>query len=379
MSFSIGIVGLPNVGKSTLFKALTKQSVDISNYPFCTIDPNVGVVAVPDKRLDKIAQVINPQKITPTVIEFVDIAGLVKNAHQGEGLGNQFLAHIREVQVVRDFTNEKITHTEEGIDPQRDIEIINLELIMKDLETVNKRLEKTQKQARSGDKKIAQELATLEEIKKILEQGKLINSEQVRKQVRSPTPNLLGVGLLKELSKELGLITAKPMIYVFNISGGPSTRSDFVGARSGNIRSAEPLLPEQASEASALKAICLELKLELELSELSKEEQRELELPPSQLDQLIKSCYQALDLITFYTIKGGQETRAWTLKNNSKVTQAGGVVHTDFEEKFIRAEVINWQKLIKTGNWQIAREKGLLRTEGKKYIVQNGDVIEFKI
>ena len=344
MSFSIGIVGLPNVGKSTLFKALTKQSVDISNYPFCTIDPNIGIVAVPDKRLEKIAQVIKPQKVTPTVIEFADIAGLVKNAHQGEGLGNQFLARIREVdaicQVVRDFSNEKVSHIEGQVEPQRDIEIVNTELIMKDLETVNKRLEKTKKQARTSDKKMIQELETLNQIKKLLEQEKLILQYQ--------TDNM------KPIIKELQLLTAKPMIYVFNISGDPSI-------------------------TSASKAIYLDLKSEAELSELTPEEAQELELTPSQLEQLIKTCYQALDLITFYTITGGQETRAWTLKTNSKAPQAGGVVHSDFEEKFIRAEIINWQKLIEIGNWQIAREKGQLRTEGKEYPIKDGDVIEFKI
>ena len=336
MSFSIGIIGLPNVGKSTLFKALTKQSVDISNYPFCTIDPNVGVVAVPDERLKKIAKIIKPKKITPTVIEFVDIAGLVKNAHQGEGLGNQFLAHIREVdaicQVVRVFINEKIAHVEGQPDPQRDIEIVNTELIMKDLETIDKHLKKVRKQAKSDELETF-ELETLNKIKETLEQGKLPADQ----------PSL----------KELCLLTAKPIIYVFNVSG-----SDEKGPTSG---------------------ISLDLRLESELTELSEEEQKELELLPSQLDQLIKACYQTLDLITFYTITGGQETRAWTLKNGLKVPQAGKVVHSDFEEKFIRAEVINWQKLVEAGTWSIAREKGILRTEGKEYIVEDGDVIEFKI
>lgn len=339
MSFSIGIIGLPNVGKSTLFKALTKQTVDISNYPFCTIDPNVGLVAVPDQHLKAIAQVIKPKKITPTIIEFVDIAGLVKNAHQGEGLGNQFLAQIREVnaicQIVRVFTNEKIAHTEGHPEPQRDIEIVNTELIMKDLETVNKRLEKTKKQARTGDKKIVQELEELNEIKNKLEAGQLI------------------YGLNLAQVKELQLLTAKPVIYVFNVSGTDS------GIRESHLY--------------------LDLKSEAELSELTLVEAQELELASSQLDQLIKAAYQALDLITFYTITGGQETRAWTLKNGSKVPQAGGVVHSDFEEKFIRAEVINWQKLIEAGSWSIARQKGLLQTKGKEYLVQDGDIIEFKI
>jgi hypothetical protein len=365
MSFSIGIIGLPNVGKSTLFKALTKQSVDISNYPFCTIDPNVGVVAVPDERLEAIAQVVQPEKITPTVIEFVDIAGLVKNAHQGEGLGNQFLARIREVDalchIVRAFANEKIAHVEGQINPQRDIEIINTELIMKDLETVNKRLEKTKKQARSGDKKLAQELEVLNKIKKILEQGKLIISEQ-------RTINN------EQLIKELGLLTAKPMIYVLNSTGHSEQSEESRGKNSQSTESFVASVPQDDNPS-----LSLDLKSEAELSELTPEEIQELELLPSQLDQLIKTCYQALNLITFYTITGGQEARAWTLKNGSKAPQAGGVVHSDFEEKFIRAEVINWQKLIEAGSWQTAREKGLLRTEGKEYLVQDGDVIEFKI
>lgn len=345
MSFSVGIVGLPNVGKSTLFKALTKQSVDISNYPFCTIDPNVGVVAVPDKRLDEIAKIIKPKKITPTVIEFVDIAGLVKGAHQGEGLGNQFLSHIRQVdaicQVVRNFINEKITHVEGKIDPQRDIEIVNTELIMKDLETISKRLEKTKKQARSDDKKQVQELETLNQIRQILEQGKLIKDQKE-------------ILVSQKFIQELGFLTAKPIIYLFNTVGDK--------------------LPKPNSHA-----ISLDLKTESDISELSSEEVEEIGFASSKIDQLIKASYQALNLITFYTITGGQETRAWTLKKGSRAPQAGGVVHSDFEDNFIKAEVINWQKLVDSKTWQIAREKGFIRTEGKEYLVSDGDVIEFKI
>ena len=307
MSFSVGIVGLPNVGKSTLFKALTKIKVDIADYPFTTINPNIGVVAVPDERLEKIAEVIKPEKVTPTIIEFVDIAGLVKGAHKGEGLGNQFLAQIRNCDAIV----EVIDCFRKNINPEGDMETIKIELEMKDLE---------------------------------IEERKLSSSPFAK---------------ARESKEKENLLSKKPIVYVYNIKGDVSRT--FLDTSMTRTR------------------IVLEinLKMEEEISELSPAERKELGLE-SQLDQLILTCYNILDLITFYTITGGKETRAWTLPKNSKAPQAGAKVHSDFAE-FIRAEVIPWQKLITAGSWQKAREKGWLQTVGKDYIIQDGDVIEFKI
>lgn len=348
MSFSIGIIGLPNVGKSTLFKALTQQEVDISNYPFCTIDPNVGIVQVPDERLQKIAEIIKPPKITPTIIEFVDIAGLVKGAHKGEGLGNQFLAHIREVDailhIIRGFADKNIKHVEDSIDPNRDIEIINTELIMKDLETIDKHIEKVRKEAKSNKKSI-QELQITEKINKELNRGNLISNINLSQQEK---------GVIQNLS----LLTIKPAIHLLNVR----ENTDYL-----NILKTLPgnTLP-------------IDLKIEMEYSELSSEELKELNLK-SRLDVLIKTCYKILNLITFYTIKGGEETRAWTVREGAKAPEAGGTVHTDFEEKFIKAEVINYSNLLENGSWGNARSRGQVRTEGKEYVVKDGDIIEFKI
>lgn len=298
MSFSVGIVGLPNVGKSTLFKALTKRQVDIADYPFTTISPNVGVVAVPDERLEKIAEIIKPQKVTPTVIEFVDIAGLVKGAHKGEGLGNQFLAQIRNCdaicQVVKCFGDNPT--------PQEDIETIRIELELKDIESKEKE----------------------------------------------------------------NLLSKKPVVYIYNI-GSPHP-----SAKGGS----DPFL--LILKAEKLNELKIDLKMEAEISELSDKEKSELGLH-SELDRLIKLCYDILDLITFYTIAGGKEARAWTLKRGSTAPEAGGKVHSDFQEKFIRAEVIEWQKLIEAGSWNQARQNGWIQTVGKDYVVKDGDVIEFKI
>ncbi|MFZ5559420.1 MAG: redox-regulated ATPase YchF [Patescibacteria group bacterium] len=350
MSFSVGIIGLPNVGKSTLFKALTQQEVDISNYPFCTIDPNVGVVQVPDERLEKIAEIVKPRKVTPTIIEFVDIAGLVKGAHKGEGLGNQFLAHIREVSaivhIVRSFEAIDVKHIEDTLDVQRDTGIVNTELMMKDSETIEKHWEKLSSEAKNlSNKEAKKELEVLTKIKKSLNEGKMISQINLGQKE-------------KDLINHLNFLTIKPTIYLINSRG---TDKELEMLKS---------LPENT--------IPLDLKLELELSELSSEELEELKLT-SRIGVLIKTCYKILDLITFYTIKGGEETRAWTTKQGATAPQCGGVVHTDFENKFIKAEVINYKELVECGSWHNARAKGLIRTEGKNYIVKDGDILEFKI
>ena len=335
----MGIVGLPNAGKSTLFKALTKNPVAIADYPFTTIHPNVGVVAVPDERLNKIAKAVETEKITPTIIEFVDIAGLVKGAHKGEGLGNQFLAQIRNcdaiLEIVRIFPAENIEHVEKEINPERDINIIKNEIIMKDLETVEKALEKKEEK---------QKKEVLEKAKEQLLQEKLISEIKLTEEE------------IFQL-KDLQLLTAKSTLFLFN---GPQSKSEE--------------LPEYLKD----RGITADLKLEEEASELSEPEKRELKMN-SRLDQVIIACYNILDLITFYTITGGKEARAWTLKKDSTAPRAGGIVHSDFEEKFIRAEIIPWLKLFESGSWSKAREKGWLKTVGKDYLVQDGDVIEFKI
>ena len=356
MGFSVGIVGLPNVGKSTLFKALTKKEIDISNYPFCTIDPNVGIVKVPDERLEKLAKFSESKKIISTAIEFVDIAGLVKDAHKGEGLGNKFLANIREVEMivhlVRGFEDGKITHINNKINPQDDSEIINLELILADIETVNKRLVKVEKEVRSGDKEAILFKSVLEKYKSALENEKMANSVELDENE-------------KKVFKGFQLLTAKPILYVVNVNEDQEINKN-------------EILPEINNK------LFLPIKFELDLSELSKEEADEFRKETSLnknifgLDELIIKCYDLLNLMTFLTT-GKDETRAWTVKKNSTAPQAGNAIHGDFEEKFIKASVINWQELLNSGSWHNAIEKGALRTEGKEYIVQDGDVIEFKI
>lgn len=356
MGFSVGIVGLPNVGKSTLFKTLTKKEIDISNYPFCTIDPNVGIVKVPDERLEKLARFSDSAKIIPTAIEFVDIAGLVKNAHKGEGLGNKFLSNIREVDmiahIVRGFENGKITHVHNKVDPQDDMETINTELILADLEAIEKRIAKIEKEARAGKKEAVFLKTILDRYKEALENEQMASAVELDEQE-------------KEAIKDLQLLTNKPVLYVINI--GENQKID-----------REKFLPEIKNK------IFLPIQFELELSELSSDEAKDFrentDLDPeaASLEELTIKCYELLGLITFLTT-GTDETRAWTIKKNSTAPQAGRAIHSDFEEKFIRASVINWQKLLEAGSWANATEKGMLRTEGKNYIVQDGDVIEFKI
>ena len=337
MKLSIGIVGLPNVGKSTLFKILTKQEVNIANYPFATIDPNVGVVAVPDERLEKLAKLSDSKKIVPAIVEFYDIAGLVKGANKGEGLGNQFLSHIREVnaivEVVRVFENNEIIHVEEKIDPLRDLEIINTELILKDLETVEKRLSKLEGEARSGDKQKIKDLEVIKKIKDGLDKNILVINLR-----ESPPADMQDI-LSQPILKELNLLTSKPQIYLLN--GNESDVSD-----------------ELRNKIKSLNADYLVVNL----------------TSSDNINKLIKKAYEILGLISFFTT-GEDETRAWTVKIGSKAPEAAGAIHSDFEKKFIRAEVINWQKLLEAGAWNSAKQKGWLRLEGKEYDVQDGDVI----
>ncbi len=369
MSLSIGIVGLPNVGKSTLFNALTKKQAEASNYPFCTIDPNVGVVEVPDERLAKLAAVSLPKKIIPTVIEFTDIAGLVKGAHKGEGLGNKFLSHIRECdaicEVVREFENTDIVHVDGRIDPEGDRETINLELIFADLSTVEKRLAKVSKEAKSGGKEMIKLKGLLEKLKSELENGQAIRGLELDEDEKNEV-------------KKLNLLTVKPIIYVLNSNADNNAPSD-IG--DGEINA--PLIKGVGGIKNwDGKVIKINAKLEEEIAGLPDEEQaeyiEELGLNESGLNKLIKTSYSLLGLITFFTT-GPDETRAWTTKNGAKAPVAAGVIHTDFEKGFIRAEVINWEKFIKSGSEAKAKEKGLIRTEGKEYIMQDGDVCNFLV
>jgi len=345
MSFSVGIIGLPNAGKSTLFKALTKKNVDIAAYPFTTIHPNVGIVVIPDERLKKIASVVQPEKTTETFIEFIDIAGLVKGAHKGEGLGNQFLSHIRNcdaiLEVVRAFLDSNVEHVAGEIEPKKDIEIVKTELLMKDLETLESLLSKS---FIKKDKKIAKKFELLKRIKESVSQGKLISENDLTDEE-------------KEEIKEYQLLTAKPKIYLLNINNQPE---------------------KDKNTGSTRANLVMNLKDEKDISELSEPEIKELEMQ-TQIDQLIQVCYNVLDLITFFTVTGEKETKAWTLKRDLSAIDAAEKVHSDFKERFIRAEIIPWQKLVEAGSWTKAKELGQVKTVGKEYIVQDGDIIEFKI
>jgi GTP-binding protein YchF len=365
MSLSVGIVGLPNVGKSTLFNALTKNSVPAENYPFCTIDPSVGVVAVPDHRLETLSKISGSQKIIPAIVEFVDIAGIVKGASEGEGLGNKFLANIREVdmiaEVVRIFEDEDIIHVHGAVDPLSDIEVINLELVLADAETVSKRLGNVERDAKRGDKNAVIERDALHRLSQHLEEGKLACTLEF---------NDLELPLIKQLH----LLTMKQFLYVFNKKNG-----SFNFDENNDNRWIELM---EFVEATGSEYVIIDAGIEHELKDLEEDEKvefrREYATLDSGIDSLIRACYHRLGLMSYFTT-GEKETHAWTVRQGSTGPEAGSAIHTDFQTRYIRAQVVSFEDLVTCGSLAVAREKGKLRTEGKEYIVKDGDVIEFMV